>query len=147
MSARYLLATILLLSPMAPAQESADLVPPVVLAPKAPAPELPRPAAFVVAPIAKGDRAPFAGLLVPEIRFAKFLEAELRVELLEGKLWIEAKKGKALDAMYLRHLERATEPVPWYEKPSFNRWVGFGLGVAFTGLGVYGSVKLYKAIK
>jgi len=100
-----------------------------------------------VVPVKKDAPAPFTGLLVPEERFTELLRAELQVQELKGKLSIQEKTTQALDTMYLRHLERATEPVPWYEKPSFNRWLGFGLGVVCTGLAVWGAVEFGKANK
>jgi len=105
------------------------------------------PAVPSVTPIKEGATAPFTGLLVPESRLAELLRAELRVELLRGKLSIQEQTAQALEAMYLGKLEQATEPVPWYRTESFNRWFGFGLGVAFTGLAIYGTVELSKAIK
>ena len=102
------------------------------------------PAELEIVPIKKGAVAPFSGLLVPEERFVELLQAELRAELLEGKLRIKDKTERALESMYQRHLKRATEPIPWYEKPSFNRWLGFGIGVIFTGLAIYGTVQISK---
>ena len=98
-----------------------------------------------IAPLMKGQCAAFTGLLVPERRYTEFLDAELTAKDLRGKLDIEAKKHDALETMYQDKLKQASEPTPWYKEPSFNRWLGFGIGVAVTALAIYGGSELAKA--
>ena len=100
-----------------------------------------------VVPLEQKAPAPFTGLLVPEKRFTELLRAETRVQELEGQLSIQEKTAQALEAMYLDKLKQATAPVLWYEKPSFNRWLGFGLGMVCTGLATWGAIEFYKAVK
>ena len=98
-----------------------------------------------IVPLMEGKCAAFTGLLVPEKRYTEFLDSEVTARDLRGKLEIEAKKHDALDSMYREKLKQASEPTPWYEEPSFNRWVGFGIGVAVTALAIYGGSELAKA--
>ena len=100
-----------------------------------------------IAPLMKGQCATFTGLLVPEKRYTKFLDAELRAADLRGKLEIEAKKHDALETMYQDKLKQASEPLPWYKEPSFNRWLGLGIGVVITSLAIWGGSELAKAGK
>ncbi len=97
--------------------------------------------------VKKEALAPFTGLLVPEARFTELLSAELKVQELQGKLSIQEKTAQALEAMYLGKLKQATSPVAWHEKPGFNRWLGFGLGLVCAGLAVWGAVEFGKTIK
>ena len=100
-----------------------------------------------VVPLEQEAPAPFTGLLVPEKRFTELLRAETRAQELEGQLLIQEKMAQALEAMYLDKLKQATAPVPWYKTPSFNRWLGFGLGMVCTGLATWGAIEFYKAVK
>ena len=94
----------------------------------------------------KDERAPHAGLLVKESRFTKLLEAEMDVEDLKGQLEIQRRLTSNLESMYTRRIEEAVN-LKWYEKPSFNRWLGFGIGIIVTGLAVLGGAQLVKAVK
>lgn len=88
-----------------------------------------------------GQTASFSGVLVPEDRFEKYLRAEMEVESLRFRLNMELKAFASLEDMMLRRLEDATKPTPWYERPSFNRWLGFGIGVVVTGFLIWGGVE------
>jgi hypothetical protein len=98
-----------------------------------------------IAPLMKGQCADFTGLLVPEKRYTEFLDAEVTARDLRGKLDIEAKKHDALESMYQEKLKQASEPLPWYKEPSFNRWLGLGIGVVVTSLAIWGGSELAKA--
>jgi hypothetical protein len=95
----------------------------------------------------QGETAPFAGLLVKEARFNRFLEAELKVEELKGRLDIQERLGLKLESIYTARLEEAVKPIPWYQGPEFNRWLGFFIGAAVTGLVVWGGTEIVKAAK
>jgi hypothetical protein len=97
-----------------------------------------------IVPLMEGKCALFTGLLVPEKRYTRFLESELQVKDLRGRLDIEAKKHDALETMYQDKLKEASKPPPWYDEPSFNRWLGFGIGVAVTALAIWGSTELAR---
>ena len=100
-----------------------------------------------VVPVKEGDPAPFSGLLVKEARFTKMLEAELSVEELSGKLKIQEGLTSKLELIYSTKLEEAVKPLPWYQGPEFNKWLGFFLGVAVTSLAIWGGSELVKAVK
>lgn len=99
----------------------------------------------LIEPLMKGQQATFTGLLVPEKRYITFLEAETNARDFRGKLSIEAKKHDALEAMYQDKLKQASKPTPWYKEPSFNRWVGFGIGVAVATIAIYGGAEMARA--
>ena len=99
-----------------------------------------------VVPLMKGEAAPFSGLLTPEDRMAELLEAEVERDKLKGELKVEKRYSEGLDLMYRDKLLDATEPPPFWDSPSFNWWLGFSIGVLATGLVIYGSVEVYKAI-
>lgn len=99
-----------------------------------------------VAPLMKGQPAPFSGLLVTEGRFTSLLEMEIEASDLAGQLEIQKRLTSNLEVLYTRKLEAAVEEPAWYEKPSFNRWLGFGIGVAVTVLAVYGASQLKRAM-
>jgi hypothetical protein len=100
-----------------------------------------------ITPIKKDDPAPFTGLLVPEARYTKFLDAELEAEDLRGKIVIERKEHAAVENILQSSLEKATKPPPWYKTTEFNFWVGFVLGMAATAGAVYAGVKIVEATK
>jgi len=100
-----------------------------------------------VVPVAEGTAAPFTGLLVPEARFTKMLEADLAVEDLKGQLKIQQGLTVKLEQVYSARLEEAVKPVAFYQTPEFNRWVGFFLGVAVTGLAIWGGSEIVKAVR
>jgi len=95
----------------------------------------------------QGEAAPFAGLLVKEQRFNRFLEAEMKVEELKGRLDIQERLGLKIESIYTARLEEAVKPIPWYQGPEFNRWLGFFIGVAATGLVIWGGTEIVKAAK
>jgi len=99
-----------------------------------------------VTPMLSGEIAPHSGLLVDEVRFATLLSSEIEVENLTGKLSIQTRLTDNMERLYLKRLEEAVREIPWYEAPSFNRWLGFGIGVTVSVLAVYGGSKLMKAI-
>ena len=96
----------------------------------------------------KGTAAPFNGLLLPEARFLKLLDAELHLDEATRKLEIERRVTIDLQAMYNTKLTEASKPIPWHETANFNRWLGFGIGmvigVAVTALAVYASARLLE---
>jgi len=91
-----------------------------------------------------GDPAPFDGFLVPEARFTKYLELDLKVMDLEGQLKIQTKLTADLDLYYNKQMEKLAEPIPWYQGPEFNRWLGFFIGVGVTVLAIYGAHELLQ---
>jgi len=99
-----------------------------------------------VVPLMKDQPAPFNGLLVKEGRFTRLLEKETEAADLAGQLEIQKRLTSNLEVLYTRKLEAAVEELAWYEKPSFNRWLGFGIGVAVTVLAVYGASRLSRAM-
>ena len=100
-----------------------------------------------VVPVKEGTAAPYTGLLVKEARFTKMLEAELEVENLSGRLKIQEKLTLNLETMYNKKLEEAVSPPKFYETPTFNRWLGFFLGVAVTAAAIWGVSELGKAVR
>lgn len=100
-----------------------------------------------VVKVTKEKSAPFTGLLVPEERFTLMLEAEIEVEHLKGNLAIQKKLTTSLERVYDEKLREAVKPRPWHEKPSFNRWLGFGIGVVMTVLAIWGGAELGKAFR
>lgn len=124
---------------------AAETAPPTIDPPAAPESSQEPPGEGDVVPLAKGAPAPFLGLLVPEGRFVELLEAENEVRELRAKLAAKERTAELVEQAYLRRLEQATAPPPWYESPTFNRWLGFGLGLAAAGLAVWGSVELVGA--
>lgn len=98
-----------------------------------------------IEPLLKGAPAPFTGLLVPEDRYIELMEAENRARELAIKLAVQEQTAKAIEAIYLKKLDEATNPIPWYDTPTFNRWLGVLLGAAATGLAVWGGIEVTKA--
>ncbi len=94
-----------------------------------------------VQPIIAGDIAPVSGLLVEEARFTKFLEAEASVKELGQRLAIQVKYSDAAEKFYRAEIARASTR-EWWEDPSLNRWVGFGIGIVATSLAVWGATKV-----
>lgn len=100
-----------------------------------------------VVPLQSGEMTPYSGLLVKEARFATFLNSEILVEDLTGRLSIQTRLTENLEKLYVGRLEEAVQKPRWYESPSFNRWLGFGIGVVVSALAVYGGSKLVKAVE
>jgi hypothetical protein len=99
-----------------------------------------------VTPVSKGALAPFTGLLVPEARLFVLLSIEIEVRELRARLRAAERAGELIERAYMLRLEQATAPLPWYESTSFNRWLGFGLGLLTTGVVVWGVVELVDRI-
>jgi len=100
-----------------------------------------------VVPVDKNKTAPFTGLLVQENRFTELLGAEIDAKQLAGELQIQKNLTTNLEAVYNEKLREAVKPVPWYERPSFNRWLGFGIGVVVTFLAIWGGAELGKSFR
>lgn len=98
-----------------------------------------------IVPLLAGRAAPYSGLLVPEARYVEFVEAEINLEASEQRLAAQIRFTNSLESMYRGRLEDATKPLAWYKAPSFNRWVGFGIGIIVTGVVVWGGVEIVKA--
>lgn len=94
-----------------------------------------------VVPLERGDPAPFDGLLVPEGRFVELLEAENKARELEVRLALAERTGEAIEGLYRRRLEEATA-IPWYDSPTFNRWLGVVLGGALAGVAVWTAAEI-----
>lgn len=97
-----------------------------------------------VVPLNEGAEAPFRGLLVPEAYFIELVEAQTKVRELELKLKAAEQTGAAIEQVYRRKLEEAVT-VPWYDSPTFNRWLGVLLGGALAGVSVWAVVELQAA--
>ena len=95
----------------------------------------------VVVPLQKDKPAPFAGLLVPEGRFVELLEAEQAKRELEVRLKAAERTSSAIEQVYRSRLQNAAV-VPWYDSPSFNRWLGIFLGGAIAGVAVWAAVEV-----
>ena len=100
-----------------------------------------------VVPVEKDQTAPFTGLLVPEARFVKLLEAEQEVPVLKGQLKVQTTLTEKVESLYSDKLVEATKPPSWYQTTEFHRWLGFFLGVTVTCLAVWGGNELVKAVK
>lgn len=100
-----------------------------------------------VVPVLKDAPAPYTGLLVPEGRFTKLLEAEIAAKTLTGELEIQKNLTESLERVYTEKLMEAVKPLKWYETPRFNRWLGFGIGALVTGLAIWGGAELVKAVR
>lgn len=98
-----------------------------------------------IAPLMEGSAAPFSGLLVPEERFTELLQAELERDSYKAKYEAQKKHTIAVEDLYSEKLKEAAKPPPWYETPSFNRWLGVILGVAVTGFTLWGATEMVKA--
>lgn len=95
----------------------------------------------IVVPVQQDAPAPFAGLLVPEERFVKLLEAERRAQELEVRLKVADETSAAIEQVYQSKLRDAAA-VAWYDSPSFNRWLGIIVGGAVAGMTVWAVVEL-----
>jgi len=95
----------------------------------------------------EGEPAPFKGFLVPEIRFTQLLQAEIDVADLKFKLDLELKKSAELEKLYLDGVGKLAKPIHWSEGVTFNRWLGFGIGVIVMGLAIYGGAKLQSSLQ
>lgn len=100
-----------------------------------------------IVPVEEGKLVPYTGMLVPEDRFIELLEAEIELEGLKRKYEVEKRFNEAMETMYKKKLEEAVSPPDWYETPTANRWFGFILGIAATGLAVWGGTEMVKAIR
>jgi len=98
----------------------------------------------VVVPLQRNYRAPFDGLLVPEARFIELLEAERWSKELEVRLEAAEQTSAAIEQVYRGKLRDAVA-TPWYDSPSFNRWLGIVVGGAVAGLAVWAVVELQAA--
>jgi len=94
----------------------------------------------MVVPVEQHEPAPFAGLLVPEARFVQLLEAEQRAEELLVRLRVAEHTSSAIEQVY-----QDAVTVPWYDSPSFNRWLGIVVGGAIAGVSVWAVVELQAA--
>jgi hypothetical protein len=99
-----------------------------------------------VVPLGRNHRAPFEGLLVPEERFIELLEAERWSKELEARLDASEQTAAAIEQVYRGKLRDAVA-VPWYDSPSFNRWLGIACGVALSGVAVWAAVELQAATR
>jgi len=100
---------------------------------------------IAVVPAQEGKPAKFTGLLLTEEYFTELLEADLQLDLTKGELRVEKKYSISLETMYKKQLDKALKPTPWYKTPSFNRWLGFSIGVVVTGFAVWGATEIVKA--
>lgn len=98
-----------------------------------------------IIPVLKGKKAPYTGLLVPEGRFSELLQAELELDSANRKLQVQIRFTDSLESMYKTKLQEAAAEPAFYEAPSFNRWLGFTIGIVVTGLVVWGGVEIVKA--
>ncbi len=103
------------------------------------------PGALDVVPVKKGAPAPFLGMLLPKRRFIQLLEAENEVVELRAKLAAAMRTGELVEKALMLRLEQATAPLPWYDSATFNRWLGFVLGVVVTGAVVWGGLEATSA--
>jgi len=95
----------------------------------------------------KGEIAPYTGLLMSNRRVTELLEAEIERDKLKGQLRVEQRYAEGLDLMYREQLLRSSTPPSWWQSSRFQWWFGFTIGVVATGMVIYGSVEVYKAIK
>lgn len=97
-----------------------------------------------VVSLLKDQPAPFSGLLVPEVRFKKYLELEMENEDLRYQLRLKDKLLTTQEAIYTEQLQQAQKKAEGHiwERPEFNRWLGFGLGVAITAFAIWGAGQL-----
>lgn len=91
--------------------------------------------------------APFSGVLVREARFAEYLQLQLRMEELEGRLEIQKNLVMEIEQIYSEKLETATRPARWYESPGTNQVFGFLLGVTVAVAVFFGGAELAKAMR
>lgn len=88
----------------------------------------------------EGQPAPHAGLLLTETRFRSYVDLQLRLEEAEGRIEVRDKLledvGKQVDQARQRS---------WFE--SNGIYIGIVLGMAFTGLAVFGAAELGKATR
>ncbi len=91
--------------------------------------------------IIAGEIAPVSGVLVEQDRYVEFIEAEAGVKELGERLAIQVKYCDAAEGFYRAEIARASTRA-WYEDPSLNRWVGFGIGIMATSLAVWGATKV-----
>ncbi|KKM62075.1 hypothetical protein LCGC14_1525330 [marine sediment metagenome] len=97
-----------------------------------------------VVPLFEGETAGFDGFLVPELRLDEYTLAETNVKDLRLKLASEKERCRKKLEVYVAKLEEATAPPDWHETPSFNRWLGFGIGVLATGAAIAATSALTK---
>lgn len=94
--------------------------------------------------IIAGEIAPASGVLVEQGRYVEFIEAQAAVKDLGERLVIQVKYCEASEGFYKAEVARVSAR-DWYEDPSLNRWVGFGLGIVATSLAVWGATKVTGA--
>lgn len=81
----------------------------------------------VSAPILVGERAPFSGLLVPELRFVMFLNAETERDELKRK---NEAALRTIDKMATAVAEDQPPVEPWYKSPVVTHIGVYVAGVA-----------------
>jgi hypothetical protein len=97
-----------------------------------------------VVPLVQGGQAPFSGLLVPEVRFVLFLNAEIAQRDLAFQLTLEKKYSTAIETTYRTALEEAR---PWWREPWFIGSICFVAGVAFTALSIWVGIQVVDATR
>lgn len=102
-----------------------------------------------VAPIMKGQVAPWSGLLVKEGRFASMLKLQLDIEELTAKMKISEKlfdsSVKILQTQLAKaqeDLNKRAQPEPWYKSRWFVWCVGLVLGMGVAIGAFYGAAQL-----
>ena len=91
-----------------------------------------------------GQRATFDGLLVPPLRMHELSEAEVDVDALTIQLTMKTEVCDSIQKIYAANLEAATAAPPWFDSPSLNRWLGFGLGVVVMSAAGWGAMQLSR---
>ena len=104
-----------------------------------------------VVPMELGTPAPWAGLLVKEARFTKFLKLQIEVEELTLKLQIRDRLyGEATTALQAQlskaqeDLNKKSQPDPWYKSHWFIWCVGLVIGMGVAVGAFYGAAQLGK---
>lgn len=97
--------------------------------------------------VLKDQPAPFSGVVVSEQKFSEYLDLELKVEELEGRLEIQENLVQNVEQVYSKKLETATRPERWYESSGFNAVLGFLVGVGVTVAIFYGGAELAKSMR
>jgi hypothetical protein len=90
-----------------------------------------------VAPLMKGEPAPWNGLIVREGRFSKMLRLQVDLDEMSYKLQVREKLYQDMTNIYKGALDKAqaelnkrVKPEPWYK----SHWLLFCIGV-FVGMG------------
>lgn len=95
-----------------------------------------------VVPLFEGEIGAFDGFHVPEARMDEYTRAEADVEELKLRLKDMEKRCRNTQAIYVRSLEKATAPLPFYKTPTFNLIAGFVAGLVVAGAAVRGASAL-----